>query len=402
MQDNLVEEISTALLLEPVNLYQLCKRLEKELNLPSGETQHLIYQIVAQLNAKFFPPVAFMELILTEGCNLECSYCFENEMIKHKKMTEKVARAAIDLLFDYSQNETKLSITHFGGEPLLNFPMVQFVTEYAEDKARLTGKSVDFNMTSNGILLNESMAEYLDEHKINVLLSIDGCESTHDRHRLDKKGRGTFSRVMKSMRILKRTQPWIGTKMTVMPDNVASLFEDILGLYSMGVNQFMIGHATGVEWSKEKRETYGRELRKIAKWYRKERRRDLRIAELDAEDKGSSFFGCRAGRNSISVSVDGEISSCSKVLSLNNRQLLAKLGDVEYGLTNFSNRFELITCMKLRSACEALGIAEDFQGGCFAANYNETGALFQPGLQEHEFSLLERSIRLEFAPALER
>lgn len=207
MQDNLVEEISTALLLEPVNLHQLCKRLEKELNLSSGEAHNLIYQIVAQLNAKFFPPVAFMELILTEGCNLKCSYCFENEMIKHKKMTEKVAQAAIDLLFDYSQNETKLSITHFGGEPLLNFPMVQFVTEYAEDKARLTGKSVDFNMTSNGILLNESMAEYLDEHKINVLLSIDGCESTHDRHRLDKKGRGTFSRVMKSMRILKRTQP---------------------------------------------------------------------------------------------------------------------------------------------------------------------------------------------------
>ncbi|HWQ20881.1 MAG TPA: radical SAM protein [Methanotrichaceae archaeon] len=339
-----------------------------------------------------------MELILTEGCNLACSYCFEKEMVGYEKMSQSVARASVDLLFDYSLDEKELHITHFGGEPLLNFPMVQYVTEYAEEKAGLLGKSLELSMTSNGILLDESIANYLADHKISVLLSIDGCESTHNRFRIDRQGRGTFDKVIKGLRVLKRVQPWIGVKMTVMPENVPRLYEDVLGLYDLGVNQFIIGHATGVEWSGEGMNAYGEELRRVAQWYRGESRQDLKIAEFDHLDKASGYFGCRAGRNSISVSANGEISACSKVLSLNNRQLLAKLGDVRHGLTCFRNRAELISCSKLYSACEAQGIEKDFLGGCFASNYSDAHDIFQPSIQEYKFSLLERSIRSEFAP----
>ena len=70
-------------------------------------------------------------------------------------MSPEVARAAVDLLFDYSFDERQLAITHFGGERALNFLGIQLVTEYAEAKANASGKSVSFNMTTNGILLDE-------------------------------------------------------------------------------------------------------------------------------------------------------------------------------------------------------------------------------------------------------
>lgn len=391
MHEELVRMISSALL-GTADLTYLPTRVKEHLGCSSERARYLIYQIVRRLNADLFPPIIGLELMLTQECNLACAYCFEKGVMERSRMPAIIARSAIDLLFDYSQDEANLQITHFGGEPLLNFPLLKYVTEYAEEKARILGKNVSFIMTSNGTLLNQSRVKYLADHKINVLLSIDGSGQSHDKYRVDNEARGSFERTMKGMRILKRFQPWIGIKMTVMPENVPMLFEDTVTLHDLGVNQFLIGYATGIKWSEEDRESFGEQMRKIAQWYRSRSSRNLRITGLDEMDKGTGFFGCRAGRNSISVSARGEISPCSRILSLNNSELLCRLGDVQYGLTHIINRAELISCSKLQSSCEALGIAEDFRGGCFAANYEENGDLFLPSIQNHSFSLLDRSV----------
>ena len=95
-------------------------------------------------------------------------------------------------------------------------------------------------------------------HKIKVLLSIDGLKESHDRFRIDKSGKGTFEQAIQGMQLLKKSQPWIGTKMTVSPQNVPNLYDDVLGLYKLGVNDFVIGHATGMEWSLIDREKFSR------------------------------------------------------------------------------------------------------------------------------------------------
>ncbi|HHT9119831.1 MAG TPA: radical SAM protein [Candidatus Hypogeohydataceae bacterium YC41] len=385
----LTDKTQEILLSDDPDISKLQGRVEKALNLSPEEARIFIYQVVLQLNSAYFTPVTSLELVLTEGCNLACTYCFEKNMLKYRQMSHAICLAAVNLLFDYSRNEPQLFITYFGGEPLLNFSAVQYVTEYAEWKATLLGKSLNFNMTSNGVLLTETMANYLAQHKINVLLSVDGLEPTHNRFRVDKDGRGTFEQVMKGFRILKRTQSWVGVKITVMPENVSNLFGDVLGLYGMGVNQFIIGYATGVSWSEEDKKLYRDQMSELFQWYKEKSSKDLRITDFDDTNKGSAYFGCRAGRNSLSVSVDGQISPCSKVLALDNRRLLGKLGDVHYGLTHPKNRFELASCTQLRAACENRGIAADFKGGCFASNYEENNDLFVPSMEHYAFSKLK-------------
>ncbi len=370
--------LEKSILSNPPNVRELYAFLQDKYHLESEDAREVIYQVVLRLNTALFPSITKMELILTEGCNLACKYCFEKNMRGYRKMPIDIARTAVDLLFDYAQDENKLHITHFGGEPALNFEAIQHVTEYAEDKASRFGKSITFSITSNGVLLNRAMITYFAEHKIKVLLSVDGLENTHNSFREDKHGHGTFKKVAEVMQILKETQPWIGVRMTVMPENVQNLFDDILGLYGMGVNQFIIAHATGIKWSDEDIESYCTQFRKLFEWYTKEHRQDLRIYHFEKSDKGSNFFGCQAGRNSISVSPNGEISPCSKVLALNNNHLLAKLGDVTNGLTYINNRLELMRCSQLQASCEAKGIAADFEGECFASNYEENKDLFQP------------------------
>lgn len=390
ISDDLVNQVCQSLFSASPDPAELHARLETVLDVPSDDARAILYQVVRRLNDSLFPPVTTLELILTEGCNLACAYCFEKDMLGYRRMPLDTAKAAVDLLFDYSGNEPRLRITHFGGEPTLNLATLQGATEYAKSKAVTSGKTVHFDMTTNGVTLNEAMVAYLVEQDIEVLLSIDGLRTTHDRYRLDKRGQGTFERVIEGLRVLKKARSWISVKLTVMPVNAPHLFDDVVGLYNLGANEFIIGYATGIDWSTEERRVYSQQLGKIYDWYKRGKCSDLRIPELDTVEN-VAFFGCRAGSSSITVTVNGEISPCAKILALNNRQLLAKLGDVQYGLTYFKNRQNLVGCSELRSACEAEGIANEFQGGCFAENYEDNKELFRPSLQGHAFSLGKRS-----------
>ena len=360
--------------------------LKSRLALEAEEARRLLYGTVLRVNAALFPPLRQMELLLTERCNLRCTYCFEGGMTERASMSVETGRAAVDLLIDYSGDVKSVKITHFGGEPTLRFAMVREITEYAEQRARKNGKTVRFGMTSNTMCLSEEMVDYFAEHGIRVLVSLDGLGPTHDRFRVDKRGRGTFDRVMRGMNLLKRRQPWIGAKLTVMPETAASLFNNVVGLYELGVNQFLIGAASGVPWSAADAESYFKEWRKIRDWYLQEKRSDLRIGDFEKDHEGRGFFGCQAGRFSIAVGVNGQISGCAKILSLDNRNLVAGLGSVRYGLTHVANRARLIRCDSLRRRCEELDIARRYRGGCFASNYDSGGDIFEPDLQDHVFS----------------
>jgi len=389
--NEIAAEVQRTLLSDHPDLARTEEQVSRRLCISTEQARALIYEIVRQVNSHLFPPITHMELIHTEGCNLACSYCFEKAMLGPRRMPLEIGLSGIDLLFAYSGNERALSIIHFGGEPTINFPAIQRVTEYAEKLATDHGKTIDFHMTSNGVILNDEMAAYFAKHHIMVLLSIDGLEASHDRFRVDKQGRGTFQRVMKAFHILKNTQRWVGIKMTVMPENVDKLFDDVVGLYQLGINQFLIGYATGLTSSREDMESYIDELARVYRWYKANPDRNLKISGFEDVEENKIGFGCQAGRNSITVSISGEISPCSKILALNNKQLLGKLGDVRYGITHLRNRFELSSCNKLRGACEELGIAADYQGGCFASNYEDNRDLFRPNMQDHEFSLLKRT-----------
>ena len=372
----------------------LIRRIREDLGISTEKSQRLLYKIILYANSSIFPPITKLDLILTTGCNLACKYCFEKNCKSQNSMENTTAKSAIDLLFDYSANESNLTILFFGGEPTLKFDLIKEITEYAEKLAVTRKKTIEFDMTSNGVLLNEEMTDFFSSHKIKVLLSIDGLKESHDRFRIDKSGNGTFERVIQGMKLLKKSQTWIGTKMTVSQENIANLYDDVLGLYELGVNDFLIGHATDMEWSLIDREKFNGQLKKLYSWYKNSSRNDIKLSgdiQIGGNDpsKKSNSFVCEAGTRRICVNTNGEVSACGRVLALNNLQLLSKLGDVKYGIYNLNNRLDFVSGLKLRSACSKKGIANDYRGGCYAENYYENQDIFQPNIQEYLFSKIK-------------
>ena len=147
-------------------------------------------------------PLQSMVLNVTNQCNLSCSYCYEfgEDKIatpagKPKFMDWETARASVDYLFTESAGRKNIHITFFGGETLMNFPLLQRVVDYAEDKAARETRKVDFSLTTNATLLSTRIIDFLAEHRIGVTVSIDGPKEMQDKFRIFSNGKGSYDIV---------------------------------------------------------------------------------------------------------------------------------------------------------------------------------------------------------------
>lgn len=191
-------------------------------------------------------PVSIMYLIVTRNCNLLCDYCYLAKALCPKKnadMTTEVAQSAIDAFARIieSQGIEKAQIIFYGGEPMANPKVVEFALEYATKKI----PGIEFIMNTNGTLTSPKIATLLARYSVNVAVSIDGDKKTHDTHRIDRGGSGTFDRAISGFRTLRENGVDAGISCTITPENVGHLTEvtkwliSDLNVHTMGFNLLM-------------------------------------------------------------------------------------------------------------------------------------------------------------------
>lgn len=128
-------------------------------------------------------PLTMLDLYLTDSCNLACQYCFcevGRDHIHYGLMNEVTAAKAIDMLIDKSRDAKNIFVSFLGGEPLLNFKLLQYVVQYACSAAKEKGKNINFAMTSNGTLITDEIASYMGRNHISVMISLDGPREHHN------------------------------------------------------------------------------------------------------------------------------------------------------------------------------------------------------------------------------
>jgi len=146
---------------------------------------------------------------LTQMCNMKCVYCphaqEDNDLMKHhenRTICEAVALNGIDIFLKHSDKTSNLDVVFFGGEPLIAFPLIKKIVTYTE--ARTRGKLVTFNITTNALMMTEEMMIFFSSHRFSVCISLDGPREIHDLNRKNKRGEGTFDRVIRNYRKLKQ------------------------------------------------------------------------------------------------------------------------------------------------------------------------------------------------------
>jgi uncharacterized protein len=193
-------------------------------------------------------PIQTLVMNLTNQCNLSCQYCYEfgadklaTPEGKPKFMDLETAKTSVDFLLAQSGDRRSIHITFFGGETLMNFPLLKEVVAYANQRAQEQDRHVDFSLTTNGTLLTPAIIQFLSDNNIGVTVSMDGPKEMHDHLRVFANGRGSYDIIEPRVRALiqnHRTRP-ITARVTLTSgvSDVIKIFRHLkqdLGFHEVG------------------------------------------------------------------------------------------------------------------------------------------------------------------------
>jgi len=163
---------------------------------------------VFQRNIKYFEQITFS---VTYNCNLQCKYCVYNGTYLHERkksdlnMNLEIAQKGLDYIYHLikDRQEKKLFITFYGGEPALNFRVVQKIVEFA--RLLFEDWKLSFSITTNGTRLNKKMIDFFIKNDFSILFSLDGPLSIQDAKRQYPDGKGSFSDAWRNIIKLRKT-----------------------------------------------------------------------------------------------------------------------------------------------------------------------------------------------------
>ena len=141
-------------------------------------------------------------------CNLACSYCFflNKELLypgSKFRMSDEVLESYILQLIK-AHRIPQVAVAWQGGEPtLMGIDFYRRAIELQE-KYRKPGMTFENTMQTNGTLLDDEWCRFFKENNFLIGISIDGPQELHDAYRVDKRGQGTFDRVMHGLRLLQK------------------------------------------------------------------------------------------------------------------------------------------------------------------------------------------------------
>jgi uncharacterized protein len=188
-------------------------------------------------------------LSLTRECNLACTYCYVRNGVGRRapeRMTKETVTRALDL---FGQPTGRLQVSFFGGEPVMAWGLVKWGVERATAVARAAGlrEPPHFHLTTNGTLLTDDRLDFLAEHGFSMIVSIDGPEVLHDRHRRFTQSAGSYGKVVDALhRVADRPRLAAHTTLrsTFLPGQaeMAARLEELNDLCDLGC-----AHAVSVE-----------------------------------------------------------------------------------------------------------------------------------------------------------
>lgn len=198
----------------------------------------------AYRNAGDMAPVKSMCLNVAHDCNLRCSYCFASTGDfggGRKLMPFSVGKQAVDFLLEHAGNRRNLELDFFGGEPMMNFDVVKEVVAYGREAEQKTGKHIRFTTTTNALVLDDEKIDFINREMYNVVLSIDGRQSVHDRMRRRIDGSGSYQTILANIKRLveRREHRNYYVRGTFTHENL-DFAEDVLALADEGFKEISV------------------------------------------------------------------------------------------------------------------------------------------------------------------
>jgi uncharacterized protein len=326
---------------------------------------------------------------LSEECNLSCRYCLAQQGSYGReggRMSEQAACECIDFLARQSK-DGELTVSFFGGEPLLNLQAIKAIIKYSRKMEENYGRKVIHHLTTNGTLFDEETISFLKESGCKVTVSLDGGRENHDLMRVYPDGRGSFDRICLSLPTLLDGYRENVQFESTLHTETCDFAETARFLKSFGAGRIYIHHARG----------FVKEFRLDDVSISIMKRAYSEFANYILEDaiaNGSTILSafshfisalasgkrarayCAAGINLLSVSKDGRVYPCPGFVGMEDYAL----GDIRQGIDpeKMARLRERLADVDTISACRSCWARYLCAGGCIAESAAINGSPWQP------------------------
>jgi uncharacterized protein len=148
-------------------------------------------------------------VLTTLQCNFACDYCLQGDHGDWNKTAAKMSMETAVRLADWIEarlealGSKSFALTFFGGEPLLNMPVVDYLSERLWTTCQARGIGMYSSIVTNGLLLTPEIVDRLTPYGLGgVKITLDGDRDTHNRMRPLRGGQGTFDKILKNIRLV--------------------------------------------------------------------------------------------------------------------------------------------------------------------------------------------------------
>ena len=308
---------------------------------------------------------------------------YENYIFDFKKRQTVVK--ALYFLVANSGNRVNLEVDFFGGEPLMNWQVVKDLVEYGRSLEEPNHKKFRFTLTTNGVLLNDDILEFVNKEMSNVVLSIDGRKEINDKMRPFRKGQGSYDLIVPKFRKVAESRDQMNyyVRGTFTRNNL-DFSEDVKHLADLGFEQISVEPVVA-----ESTEPYALQEEDLPTLLDQYDKLAVDLLKRHKEGKGVNFFhfmidlqggpcvakrlsGCGSGTEYLAVTPWGDLYPCHQFVG--REEFL--MGNVDDGIVRTDIRDEFKTCnVYAKEKCRNCFAKFYCSGGCAANSYNFHGRI---------------------------
>ena len=329
-------------------------------------------------------------IVVTLRCNHKCLYCQSSARPVSEKgcdLDKETAQKVVDMIFETTSNF--VAIEFQGGEPLLNWPVIKFIVEYAEKKNRKAKKNLEFRLVTTFDSMNEEKLKFLLKNKVHLCTSLDGPEKLHNGQRI-LSGRNSYQNTL---RWIKRISAIYSKSKTKIPQRIDSLltvtrlsfpyFKKIVDQYlKLGFDNLSLRPLTPIGFSQKTWKRIGYSAEEFINFYKKALNYiiELNLSGKEIKENVAATFltkiltegdpnhldyrsPCGAGIGQLAYNYNGDVYTCDE------GRMLSSMGDESFRLGNVSENSyqEIVLSPVVRTLCTSSCL--DNLAGCSSCCY---------------------------------
>jgi len=300
-------------------------------------------------------------------------------------MPLRVAQDVLQFMFRHTPSDEKIEVGYFGGEPLLEFDLIEKITDEIERNPQFSSERVKLSLVTNGTLFSKRIARFIQAHDFVMCLSCDGPPRVQDLSRRFPDGSGSSAIVLANIRKYLDTGCYVLVNAVYGPETLAFLPETIRFFSSLGLRQIYINPDYSASWAVPDVDRVVKVYSKVGELYSEfQLSGDPHFISLIDSKIALILRGgyklqerCRMGRGEFGFAPSGNVYPCERLIGGDNG-LDHCIGTIK-AIARSEGLKDVPLAGNANVECQKCGLADYCMNWCGCSNYFSSGNYYKAG-----------------------